>query len=72
MSKRLHVLLPDEEMAETRTMAQSNGMTVGEWVRSALRAALDRQSARARDAKMTAVQRAAQHALAACEIERNT
>jgi Ribbon-helix-helix protein, copG family len=38
MSKRLQVILPDSEMAEIRRLARREQMTVGDWVRRALRA----------------------------------
>ena len=39
MSKRLQVLLPDREMSDIRRLAKRESLTVGEWVRRALREA---------------------------------
>jgi hypothetical protein len=38
VNKRLQVLLPDSEIAEIRRLARLEQVTVGEWVRRALRA----------------------------------
>jgi hypothetical protein len=37
MSKRLQVLLPDQEMADIQRLAKREHLTVGEWVRRTLR-----------------------------------
>ena len=39
MSKRLQVLLPDQEMSDIQRLAKREHFTVGEWVRRALREA---------------------------------
>ncbi|MCK4516901.1 MAG: ribbon-helix-helix protein, CopG family, partial [Spirochaetaceae bacterium] len=39
MSKRLQVLLDEDEYAEIQRIARENRMTVAEWVRDALRKA---------------------------------
>jgi len=39
MSKRLQVLLPDQEMADIQNLARRERLTVGEWVRRTLREA---------------------------------
>jgi len=39
MSKRLQVLLPDQEMVEIQRFARREKITVGEWVRRVLREA---------------------------------
>jgi hypothetical protein len=36
MSKRLQVLLPDQEMSDIQRLAKRERLTVGEWVRRAL------------------------------------
>ena len=39
MSRRLQVLLDDDELAKIQEVARSQRMTTAEWVRQALRAA---------------------------------
>ncbi len=46
MSKRLQVLLPDQQMTEIQRLARRERVTVGEWVRRALREARERKSVR--------------------------
>lgn len=60
MTQRLQVLLDDEEFAEIRRVAESQRLTVAEWVRQALRAA--RQGGPAADPKrkLAVVREAAQ------------
>ena len=43
MSKRLQVLLADQELREIKQVARQNRMTVAEWVRQALRMARRQQ-----------------------------
>jgi len=59
MSKRLQVLLPDEEMAGIRRLARREHMSVGEWVRQVLREARNRRPVNDTDTKLKAVRRAA-------------
>ncbi len=61
MSKRLQVLLPDQEMAELQRLARREQVTLREWVRRTLREACQRRSVRDPEAKLKAVRRAAQH-----------
>ena len=68
MSKHLQVLLPDQEMAEIQRLARREHLTVGAWVRTALREARDRKPARDAESKLKAVRRAAQHAFPAADI----
>lgn len=44
MSNRLQVLLPEPEMAEIQKLADSERLSVGEWVRRALREARSHSS----------------------------
>ena len=44
MSKRLQVLLPEPEMAEIQKLAERERVSVGEWVRRALREARSRRA----------------------------
>jgi hypothetical protein len=59
MSKRLQVLLPDEEMSEIQLLARLEHLTVGEWVRRTLREARSQKSKRDPAAKLAAIRRAA-------------
>jgi len=69
MSKRLQVLLPDQEMNEIQRFARRERVTVGEWVRRALREARMRQPANDPEAKLKAVRKAAQFSFPAADIE---
>ena len=61
MSQRLQVLFDEEELDEIRAVARRNRMTVAEWVRQTLRAAL-RQQPRDRIArKLAVVEASAEH-----------
>ena len=55
MSKRLQVLLPDQEMTEIRRLARRERLTVGEWVRRVLREARQQRPSNDPDAKLRAV-----------------
>ena len=57
MSKRLQVLLPDEEMSDIQTLAQLDHVTVGEWVRRTLREARSHRSLKDPAAKLEALRR---------------
>lgn len=59
VSKRLQVLLPDTEMAEIQRLAKGERLTVGEWVRRALREARAARPAAEPEVKLKAVRRAA-------------
>jgi hypothetical protein len=59
MSKRLQVLLPDQEMSDIQRLAKRERVTVGEWVRCALREARRSRPVIEPEAKLRAVRRAA-------------
>lgn len=59
MSKRLQVLLPDDEMSEIERLARREHLTVGEWVRRTLRDARARKPRTDAEAKLKAVRLAA-------------
>ena len=61
MSKRLQVILEDEEMREIQRLARQQHTTVAEWVRRALRAMRQRQPAASGEKKIQAVRAAARH-----------
>ncbi len=69
MSKRLQVLLPDDELAEIKRLARRERLTVGEWVRRALRAARQRQPTNAPEAKLKAVRRAVELSFPTADID---
>ena len=69
MSKRLQVILDDEEMAEIRDIARAEKTTVAEWVRRALRAARRSAPARSREQKLAALRIGGDHAFPVGDIE---
>ena len=60
MSKRLQVILPDQEIADIRRLAKREHITVGEWVRRALLAARSNRSMVEPEVKLRAVRKAAE------------
>ena len=58
MSKRLQVILTDEEMALIKTTAKGHRLSVGEWVRRLLRRAAREEQVGSADGKIRAVRRA--------------
>ena len=69
MSKRLQVVLPDQEMAEIQRLAKGERISVGEWVRRSLREARMRKPASDAETKLKAVRRAAEFAFPSAEVE---
>ena len=69
MSKRLQVILDDEEMAEIKEIARSQKTTVAEWVRRALRAARSSAPARTRQQKLAALSVGSEHGFHPADIE---
>jgi hypothetical protein len=69
MSKRLQVLLPDEQMAEIQRLARREQMTVGEWVRRALRSASSQRPVHDPERKLQAIRRAAGYAFPTADID---
>ena len=68
MSKRLQVLLEEDELAEIRETARKHRMTVAEWVRQALRAARSQQPEREAEEKLDAIREATRHDFPAPDI----
>jgi len=68
MSKRLQVLLPDQEMSEIQRLAKRERLTVGEWVRRVLREARKGRPAIEPETKLKAVRRAAAYSFPTAEI----
>ena len=69
MSKRLQVLLPDQEMAEIQLLAKRERLPVGEWVRRSLRDARAPQSLKDPNAKLKAVRRGAAYSFPTGDID---
>lgn len=69
MSKRLQVLIPDTEMSDIQRMAEREHLTVGEWVRRALRDARAQRPTSDPETKLKAIRRGAQHAFPTADIE---
>ena len=69
MSKRLQVLLPDQEMAEIQRFARRERVTVGEWVRRVLREARSRRPVSEPETKLKAIRRAAEYSFPTGEID---
>jgi hypothetical protein len=69
MSKRLQVLLPDDEMSDIQRLARRERITVGDWVRRALREARARKPVNDPETKLKAVRRAAECAFPTADIE---
>ncbi|MEO8197326.1 MAG: antitoxin [Thermoanaerobaculia bacterium] len=68
MSKRLQVLLEDEELRQVQQAARLAEVSVAEWVRAALRAGRQVAAAGAPDRKLAVVRAAARHAFPTGEI----
>lgn len=69
MSKRLQVLLPDQEMSEIQRLAKRDRLTVGEWVRRTLREARVRKPVNDPEAKLKAIRRGVRHSFPTADIE---
>ena len=69
MSKRLQVVLDDEEYAGIERFARRERLTVSEWVRRALRRAGEAQPAVDAGRKLAAVRAAARHEFPTADIE---
>lgn len=69
MSKRLQVILDDEELAEIRAVARRHRVTVAEWVRQSLRRARQDEPRVPADEKLRAIASAAEHRFPAGDIE---
>jgi hypothetical protein len=69
MSKRLQVLIPDSEMSDIQRLAKRDRLTVGEWVRRALRDARASRPGIDPETKLKAVRRGAKYAFPTADIE---
>ena len=68
MSKRLQVLLPDQEMAAVQRLAKRERLTVGEWVRRALREARSSRPVIEPETKLKSVRRAVKYSFPAADV----
>jgi hypothetical protein len=69
VSKRLQVLLPDQEMSEIQRFARRDHLTVGEWVRRVLREARERKPTNDPDTKLRAIRRGAAFSFPTADIQ---
>jgi len=69
MTKRLQVLLDDEELADIRELARRRHQTTAAWVRDALRVARDTTAHPETGRKLRAVREAAAHAYPAGDVD---
>jgi hypothetical protein len=69
MSKRLQVLLADDEMSDIQILAKREKLTVGEWVRRTLREARQQKSVRDPAVKLAAIRRAVENPSAVPEVD---
>jgi hypothetical protein len=69
MSKRLQVVVGDEELERYVRTADASGMTVSEWVRQSLRAAERDVSSADVEAKLEAIRRAASYSFPVPDID---
>ena len=69
MTKRLQVLLDDDELREIQRFARRQRMTTAEWVRQSLRRAREDEAAGDTIQKLDAVRRAAGHAFPIADID---
>ncbi len=69
MSKRLQVLLPDQEMSDIQRLARRERLPVGEWVRRALREAREQKPVNDPETKLKAVRRGAKHSFPSADME---
>ena len=58
MSKRLQIIVPDEEAERLRQCAEREGMTLSEWARRALKRAQRSQSGPTPEGKLSALDKA--------------
>ena len=69
MSKRLQVLIPEEEMLSIQQLAKSENLTVGEYVRRALREVESRRPTKESGGKTASIREAVRCSFPAGSIE---
>ena len=70
MSKRLQVVLDDDEMKEIAAMARTQKVTISSWVRTALREARSRRPQAAGDRKIQVVRAAIKHGFPTADMDK--
>jgi hypothetical protein len=69
MSKRLQVLLHDDEYRQIEAIARRRRLTVSEWARQALRAARRREPLQDPERKLAAIRAAVRHQFPVADID---
>ena len=69
MSKRLQVLLPDDEISAIQRLAKRDPKTVGEWVRRVLKEARASRPVIETETKLKAVRQGATHEFPTADME---
>lgn len=69
MSKRLQVVIDEEEYREIEDVARRKGLTISEWVRRSLREARSRAPTADAARKLEAVRAAAEHDFPTADID---
>ena len=69
MSKRLQVLIPDEELVEIQNLATREQLTVGEYVRRTLRTARENKPVIDAESKLKVVREAVKHSFPTADID---
>lgn len=69
MSKRLQVLLEEDELRSMHDFARSQGLTLSEWVRQTLRRVLHQHPAVDVDRKLAHVRAASRHQFPTADID---
>ncbi len=72
MSKRLQVILDEQEMREIQEIAKQHRTTVAEWVRQALRAARRQEPRVEAERKLKAMRAAVRHHFPSGDIQKIT
>jgi hypothetical protein len=72
MSKRLQVVVPDEELERYARTAEAVGMSMSEWVRQSLRTAERQVSSGNVEAKLAAIRKAASYNSPMPEVDIDT
>ncbi len=68
MSKRLQVVLDEDEMEQIQRLADEERMTVSEWVRQSLRAARRQRGSGDLGRKLEAIRLAARHSFPTADV----
>jgi|CZKG01.1.fsa_nt_gi hypothetical protein len=72
MSKRLQVVVGDEELERYARTAEAAGLSVSEWTRQALRVAEREASSGDVEAKLTAIRKAVSYEIGGREVDIDT